>query len=198
MTRRLWAWGLVVASLGSLGCAGAFLPRGEAIDLGPDRDRRVSVSVEGPEDMPEWGELLWGELVQALSASGVARVVEPAPGVLLVKATIDSWDYEERVERIDGNGYRARAATMPRQCSALMGVTIEIADPATGKVLAERKYLGVESDWKNDLAQMQLYNRFQTPKWLMRRAAKRVASQLADDLEAGRAPAPPARSGEPL
>ena len=174
---------LLAASLSA--CAGAFLPRREPIDLGPDRTRRVSISVEGPEDMPEWGELLWSELVQTLSASSAIEVVEPAPGVWLVKATVDTWDYAERMEPLTPSRFatdtRRAGPDYYRQCTAVMGVTIEVRDPEAAEAAAERKYLGVEHG-----TQDQPQDRFRAPQTFIRRAAGKVAAQFADDLEAGK------------
>ncbi|HEY3450821.1 MAG TPA: hypothetical protein VGK67_30975 [Myxococcales bacterium] len=186
MTIRVSVAGPVLA-LSLTACAGAFLPRSEPIDLGPDKARKVSISVEGPEDMPEWGEVLWGELVQALSTTRIAAVGEPGPGVLLIKATVESWDYDQRMEDLidarrpaGGGPMRVGRIDHYRECTALMGATIEVSDPATGKVLAVRKYLGVDRG-----TQELVFDKFQAPAAFMRRAAGKVAAQFADDLVAG-------------
>ncbi|MGC4119115.1 MAG: hypothetical protein QM765_32025 [Myxococcales bacterium] len=154
----------------------------------------MSVGVEGPKDMPEWGDVLRDELAQALSVRGVI-VDEPGPGVLHVKVAVDAWDYDERSSvPVRGNGIRALELPMLRQCTAHMVVNVEI-DGITGDAVAQRKYMGVESDWLNELSHLQLYNRFQTPSWFMRQAAKRVVAQLAGDLRPGWSPPAPS---EPL
>lgn len=175
--------------LAQAGCAGAFLPRSEPIDLGLDKSRVFAISVEGPEDMPEWGELLWSELASTLSSLKGVKVAESAPGVLLVKATVESWDYQEQQEVAARSRFARNSGRMGqvggndyyRRCTAVMGVTVEIRDPAVAEPLAIRKYLGVEGGTQ-DLPM----DKFRAPRAYMRRAAGKVAQQLADDLEAGR------------
>jgi len=185
-TRRAALLPVLFAALAAGACAGAFPVRRGPIDLGPDRTRAVSISVEGPADMPEWGELLWGELAQALSAARGVRVVEPGPGVWLVKATQDTWDYDERAETQahprfakGGQGFVA-VPDYYRQCTAVMGVTVEVVDPAAAEPVAARKYLGGERG-----TQDRPRDKFQAPQTFLRRAAAKVAAQLAEDLEAG-------------
>ena len=149
------------------GCAGAFQTRGGPIDLGASTGANaVSVAAEGPEDMVEIGEVLRVELARELAERGRMVVAAPGPGVLAVRAKVESWDYEERGEPL----HAPRASIQPvhvhhRYCTAVLGVSIEVADPATGKVLAERKYLGVEQDTQDTP-----YDRFLAPQGFMRKA----------------------------
>lgn len=182
-SRRVLVVGLL-ALLVAGGCQGAFPVRRAPIALGV-ASPKASLSVEGPEDMREWGILLREEMAKALSGAHAVDLVELEPGDILVRATIESWDFGDRTEDLVDPELRRKGLPPAyyRRRTALMEVEVEVSDPGTGDVLARRRYLGVEAD-----TQDKPRDKFRSPAACMRQAAAKVAAQLVEDLAAAPAP----------
>ena len=152
-----------VLALSLAGCAEA-PARPEPMAIGEARKFEL-IELKAPTDLVE---VVREEIARELTKGGFQflQMTNALPDLQL-RVAVDGWDY-----------FESRQAVPFRERTASMNLTFDVIDPATGRVLHHRTYVGVDSA-RDDVARTVPT---ETGLANVRRAAAQAAAKFVDDL----------------